>query len=81
MDQSSEGTDDEMTKRTSRIAEICRRAVTPNAEGYISNDIDASRLAAVENVKQKIISRRAVNSVVDEWLNAKEQEKRWSLRK
>jgi hypothetical protein len=69
-----------MTKRTASIAEVCRRAITDD-EGYISNDIVALRRAAVANAKKKIISRHAMNSVVNEWLTAKEEQKRWSLRK
>jgi hypothetical protein len=70
-----------MTKRTAKIAEVCRRAVTQNRKGYISNDIAASRLASVNNVKRTVIARHALNSVVDEWLTVKEEHKKWRLGK
>jgi hypothetical protein len=69
-----------MTKRTARIAEICGRAITPKGVGYIPNHIAASRLTSVENVKRNIITRREANSVMSEWLKAKEEHKKWSLR-
>jgi hypothetical protein len=81
-----------MTKRTARIAEVLRRSNTPDGFGFanpmvnpeggcISNDIDALRRKAVENVKRHVIARHAFNSVVDEWHAAKEEHKKWSLRK
>jgi hypothetical protein len=43
-----------------RIAEVCGRTIRPKGEGYIPNDIAASRLASVDNVKRNIITRREV---------------------
>jgi hypothetical protein len=68
-----------MSERTARIAEVCRRAVTPGDEGHISTDHAAARLASVENVKRNIINRRAANLVVDEWHKAKEEMQKRSL--
>jgi hypothetical protein len=69
-----------MTKRTSKITEVCRRAITPGGEGHISNGPE-EKLAAVDNVKN-IITRGAKNkAIIDEWVAAKEQQKRWRLSK
>jgi hypothetical protein len=56
------------------------RRTLENQRGF-DTDIPTSRRMAVANVKKKIISRQAINSVVDEWLTAKEQQKKWNLRK
>lgn len=68
-----------MTKGTARIAEVCRRAVTPGAEGYISTEIEAVQRTAVENVKKKIIAGKQLRSVLDEWKAAREEHKKWRL--
>jgi hypothetical protein len=40
-----------------------------------------TELASVENMKQTVIAQHTANSVLDEWLKAKEQENKWSPRK
>jgi hypothetical protein len=63
--------------------EIVRHAYrrTLDNQSGVETDIVASRRAAVENVKNAIIRQRKTNAIVDEWLIAKEEARRWSLRK
>jgi hypothetical protein len=60
--------DDQMTECTARIADIA-----------VEDRFSGSRLAAVENVNRKVIARHTANSILDEWLKAKEQAEKWSL--
>jgi hypothetical protein len=59
-----------MTQRTAKIAEICRRAISGDAD-YFSNDTPALRRAATENVKNIINRRHKTNAIMGEWLNAR----------
>jgi hypothetical protein len=69
-----------MTQRTANIAEVCRFAISEDTQ-HFSNDIPALRRAAVTNVKNVIIRQRKTNAIMAEWMIAKEEAKRWSLRK
>jgi hypothetical protein len=67
------------TTKTARIAEVCRRAISGDTE-HFSNDIPALRRVAVENVKNTILAKKKLNSVVEEWSAAREAHKKGSLR-
>lgn len=67
-----------MTKCAAQIAELCRKAISGDAQ-YFSNDIPALRRTAVANVKNLVIRQRKTNAIMDEWLT--EVQKRASLRK
>jgi hypothetical protein len=69
-----------MTKRTAQIATVRRKAISGDAQ-YVSNDIPILRRAAVANVKNVIIRQHKTKAIIDEWLTAKEEQKKWSLRK
>jgi hypothetical protein len=69
-----------MTKSTAQIGEVCRKAISGDAH-YLSNDIPQLRHVAVENVKNVIICKHKTNAIMAEWLQAKEEQKRGSLRK
>jgi hypothetical protein len=63
-------------------AETLKRAYRRTLEDQrgFDPDIAGSRRAAVKNVKNTIIRQHKTNAIVDEWLNAKEEHKKWSLR-
>lgn len=69
-----------MSQRTANTAEVCRRSISGDTE-YFPNDIFALRRVAVENVKQIITRQHKTNSIMAEWLQAKEDHKKGSVRR
>jgi hypothetical protein len=67
------------TTKTASLKRAYRR--TLEEQGGFDTDIAASRRAAVENVKNVINRRRQSNDIMAEWLNAKNETKKWSLSK
>jgi len=53
---------------------------TKDQRGF-DTDVENLRQVAVKNLKRKITSRNKLNSIASEWLVAREEQKRWSLRK
>lgn len=44
-------------------------------------DVEASQRLAVENVKNIVNRRRKTAAIVDEWIAAREEHKKWRLEK
>jgi hypothetical protein len=61
MDNKNQERNGQMTKRTARIAE----------DIAADDRFSESRLAAIANVKRKLIARHVRNALLDEWVKAK----------
>lgn len=68
-----------MTTKTDTLKRAYQRTLE-DQRGF-DTDIEGSRCNAVENVKNIVIRQHKNNAVLDEWLNAKNETKKWSLRK